>query len=227
MAYIAAITAHPGYTRRFREQLKTPGIRIPITLDTKVWRRAVEIGRRVIWLHTFGERMVDPKAGRPLGIPDEAKPHPLTPVPAGDGEIPSSAHLDEATETLVLGEDTLFGTAGQIRPVSRAVWNYSTGGMPVVRKWLSYRQSDPRHRRRTSELDNINPQRWTVQFDEELLELLAVLDMCVRLEPDQDALLNEVVNGPLVTVADLEREGVLPVPPAYRKPPKQGDAPLL
>ncbi|MEU3650867.1 type ISP restriction/modification enzyme [Lentzea sp. NPDC034063] len=227
LAYIAAMTAHPGYTRLFREQLKTPGIRIPITLDTKLWRRAVEIGRRVIWLHTFGERMVDPKAGRPLGIPDEAKPHPVTPVPAGDGEIPSSAHLDEATETLVLGEDTLFDTAGQIRPVSRAVWDYSTGGMPVVRKWLSYRRSDPKHRRRTSELDNINPQRWTVQFDEELLELLAVLDMCVRLEPDQDALLNEVVNGPLVTVADLEREGVLPVPPAYRKPPKQGDASLL
>jgi hypothetical protein len=227
LAYIAAITAHQGYTRRFREQLKTPGVRVPITLDTELWRRAVEIGREVIWLHTFGERMVNPAAGRPLGIPDEAKPHPVVPVPSDDGEIPKSARLDESTETLILGEDTLFQTAGCIQPVSRAVWNYSTGGMPVVRKWLSYRQSDPRRKRRTSELDDINPQRWTAQFDDELLELLAVLDRCVRLEPEQDTLLGEIVRGPLVSVEDLEREGVLPVPPAHRKPPKQGEPPLL
>lgn len=227
VAYIAAISAHPGYTRRFREQLKTPGIRVPITLDTQLWQRALEIGRKVIWLHTYGERMVDPKVGRPYGIPDEAKPHPVKPVPSGDGEIPRSARLDEATETLILGEDTLFETAGEIRPVSRAVWNYSTGGMPVVRKWLSYRQSDPKHRKRTSELDDINPQRWTAQFDDELLELLAVLDMLVRLEPEQDELLDNVVRGPLITVEDLERKGVLPVPAAHRKPPKQGEPQLL
>ncbi|MDX8052476.1 type ISP restriction/modification enzyme [Lentzea sp. BCCO 10_0798] len=227
LAYIAAITAHPGYTRRFREQLKTPGIRVPITLDTHLWRRGVEAGRKVIWLHTFGERMVDPAAGRPQGIPDDAKPSPVSPVPSGDGQIPCSARLDEATETLVLGEDTLFQEAGCIRPVSRAVWNYSTGGMSVVRKWLSYRQSNPKHRKRTSELDDINPQRWTAQFDEELLELLAVLDMCVRLEPEQDELLDEVIKGPLVTVTDLEQEGVLPTPAVYRKPPKEGAPPLL
>lgn len=227
LACIAAVTAHPSYTKRFREQLKTPGIRVPITLDTRLWRRAVEVGREVIWLHTFGERMVDPAAGRPHGIPDEAKPSQISPVPSGDGEIPSSVRFDEATETLMLGEDTLFQTAGCFRPVSRAVWNYSTGGMPVVRKWLSYRQSEPKHRRRTSELDNVNPQRWTAQFDDELLELLAVLDLCVRLEPEQDELLDEVVRGPLVTVADLEREGVLPVSAAYRKPPRQDSPPLL
>lgn len=227
LAYIAAVTAHPGYTKRFREQLKTPGIRVPITMDARLWRRAVEIGRRVIWLHTFGERMVDSRAGRPPGIPDDAKPQPVSPVPSGDGEIPGSAHLDEATKTLVLGEDTLFQTAGCFRPVSRAVWNYTTGGMPVVRKWLSYRRSDPKHRKRTSELDDINPQRWTAQFDDELLELLAVLDMCVQLEPEQDQLLDAVVSGPLVSVEDLEREGVLPVQAAYRKPPKLGEPPLL
>lgn len=83
----------------------------------------------------------------------------------------------------------------------------------------------PKHRKRTSELDDINPQRGTAQFDDELLELLAVLDMCVQLEPEQDQLLEAVVSGPLVSVEDLERERVLPVQAAYQKPPKLGEPP--
>ena len=31
LAYMAAVTAHPGYTQMFIIELETPGIRIPIT----------------------------------------------------------------------------------------------------------------------------------------------------------------------------------------------------
>ena len=40
--------------------------------------QAVELGRRVIWLHTFGERFADRKADRPPGpprLPKERAPH--------------------------------------------------------------------------------------------------------------------------------------------------------
>jgi predicted helicase len=53
LAYIACVTAHGGYTRRFAEELRSPGIRVPVTLTTDLWTEAVEIGKRVIWLHTF------------------------------------------------------------------------------------------------------------------------------------------------------------------------------
>jgi hypothetical protein len=47
-----------------------------------------------------------------------------------------------------------------------------------------------------------------------------------ELEPEQDALLGEIIGGELVTVADLELAGVLPVVPIRRpvaeKPAKQG-----
>lgn len=32
-----------------------PGVRIPITAQPKPFVKAVELGRRVIWLHTLGE----------------------------------------------------------------------------------------------------------------------------------------------------------------------------
>ncbi|MFF0835210.1 MULTISPECIES: type ISP restriction/modification enzyme [unclassified Streptomyces] len=67
LAYIAAIASHPEYTARFQEDLEVPGARIPLTAAPCLWERAVAIGRRVLWLHTYGERYADETAGRPYG----------------------------------------------------------------------------------------------------------------------------------------------------------------
>jgi hypothetical protein len=71
LAYMAGVVAHAGYTNRFREELRTPGIRVPITLDRALWRRATRVGQEIVWLQTFGERFVNEKAGRPSGPPRE------------------------------------------------------------------------------------------------------------------------------------------------------------
>ncbi len=69
MAYLACVAANPAYTARFQMNLAQPGLRIPITAQSKLFAKAVELGRRVIWLHTFGERFADPRAHRPPGPP--------------------------------------------------------------------------------------------------------------------------------------------------------------
>ena len=66
-AYIAAITAHPAYVERYHADLQTPGLRVPLTADARCFERAVAPGQRVLWLHTYGERCVDPDAGRSVG----------------------------------------------------------------------------------------------------------------------------------------------------------------
>jgi hypothetical protein len=38
------------------------------------------------------------------------------------------------------------------------------------------------------------------------------------LEPAQAALLGQICTGPLISIADLEQSGVLPVPPPTRQP---------
>ena len=69
MAYIAAIIAHPAYVMHFTADLLQPGLRIPLTADATLFCEAVALGCEVIWLHTFGERFISPRDGRPAGAP--------------------------------------------------------------------------------------------------------------------------------------------------------------
>lgn len=213
IAYLAGVVAHSGYTGRFRDQLRTPGIRVPLTLDSQLWLRAAAAGREIIWLHTFGDRFVDGLSGRPEGPPGDCHATYKTPIPASEGEIPDRFRYDPTAEILYIG-------TGQVHPVSKEVWEYSVGRMAVVSKWLDHRRLRPRHRKVTSPLDNINPTRWTSEFDDELLVLLEIIRRCVELDAVQRGLLDEIMAGPLILVGDLEREGIFPVPVAARKPPK-------
>jgi hypothetical protein len=87
-AYIAAVAAHPAYPARFAVDLVQPGLRIPLTADPTLFAEAVALGRQVIWLHTFGERFADPRAGRPASPPRMTKGTGPT-IPPG-GAIPST-----------------------------------------------------------------------------------------------------------------------------------------
>src|SRR5206468_7724044 len=89
LAYLAGVAANPAYTARFQSDLTQPGLRIPITSRPKLFAQAVELGRRVIWLHTFGERFADRKAGRPPGPP--RLPKERAPRIPKDGAIPDDA----------------------------------------------------------------------------------------------------------------------------------------
>ena len=64
VAYIAAIAAHPAFTVRFQDDLSTPGLHIPLTEKRHTFSEVAELGRTIIWLHTFGERMTDEEKGR-------------------------------------------------------------------------------------------------------------------------------------------------------------------
>ena len=69
MAYVAAVMAHPAFTTRFQSDLVQPGLRIPITADSKLFVEAVALGNEVVWLHCYGERFADPAANRPKQAP--------------------------------------------------------------------------------------------------------------------------------------------------------------
>lgn len=214
LAYVAAITAHPGYTERFAKELKSPGIRIPLTSDAGLWQHAVDIGREVLWLHTYGERYNDAEAGRPRGAPKlrSERPKVQVTIPDTEADMPDKVDYDEQNETLQVGH-------GRISPVPAKVWNYQVSGMWVIKHWFGYRKKNPSGNRK-SELDHIVATSWTSAMTTELLDLLNVLGRCVTLQPRQAKLLDEIMKAPQITVADLEDAGVLPVPTAAAKAPK-------
>jgi hypothetical protein len=130
LSYIAAIAANPAYTARFQKDLSTPGLRIPFTANASLFQEAVEIGRRVLWLHTFGERMTDPSRGRPEGPP--RLPPGRAPIVPKEGTISSKPDLMPDTLAYVAGKHRLLVGTGFVDNVLPAAWEYEVSSKQVL-----------------------------------------------------------------------------------------------
>jgi predicted helicase len=220
MAYIAAVAAHPGYTARFQDDLAQPGLRIPLTANRKLFAKAVELGRTIIWLHTFGERCVDPKNGRPAKPPRLAKEKaPRVPaagaIPQGPESMPEEISYDASKKRLLVGD-------GYVENVSPEIWTYDVSGKQVLSQWFSYRKRNREKppmgdKRPPSELCKIQPESWLAEYTTELLNVLHVLGRLVELEGLQQDLLAKICSGPTITSEELKANEALTVPAAWRK----------
>jgi hypothetical protein len=139
-AYLAAVLASPAFLARYGSDLAAPGLRVPLTADAALFGEAVEVGARVLWLHTYGERFTDPANGRPTGPPrpsENRKPRVVKPIPHDEDRMPEVIEYDPVTRTLIVGE-------GAIAPVDPAVWAYEVSGMRVVKRWFDRRKEGAR-----------------------------------------------------------------------------------
>ncbi len=204
LAYMASVAANPAYTARFQTDLAQPGLRIPITARPKLFAHGLDLGRRVIWLQTFGERFVDPKSDRPAGPP--RLPKERAPRIPKDGAIPDDADsmpdeidYDETKHRLLIGK-------GFVDNVPAAVWHYEVSGKRVLTQWFSYRKKNRERpiigdRRKPSKLGDIQPDHWLAEYTTELLNVINVLAMLVELEPAQAKLLEEICGGPTLNLS--------------------------
>jgi predicted helicase len=211
VAYIVALLAHPGYTERFHDELEVPGPRVPLTKDPTLFQRAVDLGRQVIAWQTYAERFSETIGASQQGRVPSGTARLTTGIPNDPDRFPQSLSDDvsysESKQELRVGE-------GRIANVNPRIWAYEVSGLRVVRSWLGYRMKD-RAGRKSSDLDNIRPERWTHQMTTELMELLWVLEGVIALEPAQDELLAEILAGLLFLAEEL------PEPTeAERQPPR-------
>jgi hypothetical protein len=215
VAYIAAIAAHPAFTVCFQGDLSTPGLRIPLTSDGRAFAKAVDLGRTVIWLHTFGERMTDPQKGRPAQpprLPTARRPRipACGAIPEEPEAMPDSIHYDASKKRLLVGQ-------GYVENVGPKVWLYDVSGKQVLLQWFSYRKLNRERpiigdRRKPSSLGVIQPDRWLAEYTTELINLLNVLGWLVDLEPAQAALLERVCTGPTIPAEELRVAGAFEAP---------------
>ena len=163
----------------------------------------------MVWLHCYGERFVDPAAGRPKGPPRlPANERPIIPadgaIPGAPEPLPETMTYDAANRRLVIGK-------GFIENVTPPMRNYEISGKHVLDQWFSYRRRDRTKpligdKRAPSLLEKIQPDGWLAEYTEDLLNLLNVLGRLVALEPRQADLLDRIVAGPLVAVAGGPQE---------------------
>ncbi len=216
MSYVAAVTAHPGFTSRFSDDLQQPGLRVPISNSVDLFAEACMLGREIIWLHCYGERMFEPAANRPRQTPrlplDERPIIPEGGTIPGAGEVlPDEMYYDASKRRLHVGK-------GFVDNVPIKCWEYEVSGKNVLRHWFSYRRRDRSRpiigdRRPPSPLDKIQPDHWLPEYNTDLINLLNVLGWIVKLEPKQNDLLERILAGSLVDVATLDAAGALQGPP--------------
>lgn len=219
-AYLAAIAAHPAYTARFQADLVQPGLRIPLTAEAETFAAAAELGRTVIWLHTFGERFANPKQGRPAApprLPADAAPRipKAGAIPQEPDAMPDTLDYDEANQRLNVG-------SGYIEHVTPAMWRYEVSGKQVLRQWFSYRKAHRERpiigdRRPPSKLGEIQPDHWLAEYTTELLNVLHVLGRLVELEPAQAELVERVCAGATITADELKAAHAFELPADFKK----------
>ena len=208
-AYVMGIAGHDAYVQRFDEALEGSPVRVPLTVDPALFARAVELGKRLLWLQTYGERFtgVDRPAGRVPRIPGLGWEAPVTALPAS----PRAVSYDPATQRLKVGDGVVTGVSPEVRA-------FAVSGMNILDKWLGARTATGIGRaagKAATPLDRIRPTEWADEWNDELLDLLRVLTETVSLGGDQADLLDEILAGDLIPANEL------PEPtPAERKVPK-------
>jgi hypothetical protein len=186
LAYVYGILAQPAFTERFADELGTRDLRVPITKDPKLFQLIRDLGARLLWLHTYGQRFV-PK-GKQGGQVPKGKARCTKAVPATAADYPDNFEYNDATSTLHVGQ-------GEFAPVAADVYHFEVSGLKVVQSWLGYRMKNPKGKR-SSPLDDIRPEIWSGEFTTELLELLWILEATIGQYPEQAKLLSQVIKRP-------------------------------
>jgi hypothetical protein len=222
-AYIAAIMSHPAFTARFAADLATPGLRLPLTADAQAFAEAVALGREVVWLHCYGERFADPASGRPKGAP--RLPKGQAPKISAHGAIPPAPEPLPDTMTHDAATNRLHVGAGYIDNVTPEMWAYEVSGKQILWQWFSYRRRDRTKpiigdRRPPSPLEKIQPDGWIAEYTTDLLDLLNVLGRVIALHPAQAALLEQICEGPLISLESLTAAGLVETQPSRTAGPQ-------
>ncbi|WP_177235479.1 type ISP restriction/modification enzyme [Streptomyces sp. MUSC 14] len=168
-----------------------PDLTVPLTGDAEVWDRGVALGRRTLWLmRRDGDR---PK------LPGGRRPYVRAPLPPR----PLTVHYDAEEETLHLDD-------GRVSPVPPQAWDFEVAGVRVLESWFTARTAPAA----AGGLAAIHPAVWPQSWTSELLELITVLALLAELRPGR----GELATASPITTADLRAAGVLPPPPASRRP---------
>lgn len=205
-AYLYGILAQPRFTREYFDELAGCEIRVPITKDAALFEEVGTIGRRLLYLHTYGERFVGAASDGAI----DGVARCIEPVPESVGGYPKSYSYNAETKLIKVG-------SGAFGPVSPEVYGFEVSGLRVVQSWLGYRMKEGAGRR-SSPLDEIRPESWTAQLTTDLLDLLHVLEETVGFRREQSRLLDEVPADDCFGARELP-----PAPEETRRDPKSDE----
>ncbi|MFD3357709.1 type ISP restriction/modification enzyme [Streptomyces fradiae] len=173
------------------------GCRVPLTGDPRLWAAGVELGRRVMEVQLRGAR-----GGRRPRLPGGRRPYVRAALPAWPDALAYDA-----------GEEVLHVGSGRVAPVPAEAWEYRVSGVRVLPLWFERRTAGAE----PGTLEAVRPAAWPQEWTSELLELITVLALLAALDRERAALAARLGSAPVTRTA-LRAAGVLPHPPAARRP---------
>lgn len=203
-AYITAVAAFPGYQQRFEEELSIPTIRVPFTSDPKLWKRAVNIGQRIIALSTADRTSTTTSIPELSGYASSVewkKAHGREAIGERASHWLKLQDNNGVKDKLIVGGNVFTG-------VGQDILNYRIGNVLIVKKWLERRLSTP-YGKSMSPLDKIMPDEWEPEWSVELFKLLQTIEALIVIEGEQAHLLDDVMASELLTTQQLEKDGVV------------------
>lgn len=159
---------------------KVGAVAVPFTTNRDLFDEVASHGSALLWISTHGER----------GSAPALRPKSARLTKEIGHSLPESYSYDEVGRDLSIGN-------GVISRISPEVWDYEVSGLRVVHSWLSYRLAT-RAGRKSSQLDEIRPERW--ELTEELLNLLHSLEGMVAMEAPSELLIRRVLSGDLLSM---------------------------
>ena len=135
-AYVYAMLVGHSYTRRFWNELETPGARVPITRDGAMFAHASRLGERLIWLHTYAERFRGQGRGPTVPAGQARCIAPVSDDPARYPEDFGWNDVVELQEVTFSGQrstgliDDMVGT-GRFGGVAPEAWKFEVSGLVV------------------------------------------------------------------------------------------------
>lgn len=198
-AYLYGVLSCPSFVKKFHDELSNRELRVPISFDPCLFKEAIAIGRRLLFLHTFGERFGEGQTW-PKSVIKCQKAVP-------SGRMPNNYSYIESRSLITVD-------GGEFGPVPSAVWDFEVSGLKVVQSWLGYRVKD-RKGKKSSSLDAITPQEWGSEITSEFLSLLNLLKVTLEIHEQQENLLTRILDRPLMSAAQLGK-----VPEQWKNAPK-------
>lgn len=197
--YLYGVMAGAKFASEFASEISSKDVRVPITLNPTLFEQVVELGKQLLFLHSFGDRFTSEFPRLVGSAKCQRSVTPNTPV--------TNFSFNPMLNVLYVGD-------GEFYPVTEDIWNFEVSGLKVLQSWLGYRMAN-RSGKKSSPLDFIGLSEWTPELTTELLQLLKILENTLDLYPKHAELLAKILSDNLLTADCLSD-----VPDAYRKAPK-------
>ena len=190
--YLYSILTSSHYINHYHQELQIPGPKVPITKNLNLYLKGTKLGKQLIRIHTFGERL---SSGR---FRLEGNARYLGPLPSAPQEYPEK--FIYTPETKIIWACTGKKRQAFTQQVDSRVWNFSISGFKPIQAWLKYR-TKARHKK--SFPVNTLPYTWTSTMTAEFINVVHAIEMTIDKEELLTRQFKKILASQLLTNSEL------------------------